>query len=532
MKRSLRSILLLAAILLTIPTGLAQAQTGPSILQHYAAEQTAVLILSAELQPDELTCTVSNRTAEILAAGALSDDAVLVKTTVLVDASASMPSAVRNGVLVTLSKLIESKPSNEEFRIITFSETLNTLQDFSVDRYDLAGAVEKITFTGKQSMIYDAVYNTIPPISLMEQRPTFYRTIVVTDGVDDTASGITKEELFIRLQNEPYPVDVIAVSKDETAENKELAAIVRMSGGRYFPLISGTDTTALAQSLGTMGYFYVAAKVPTALLDGTTRQVDISDGATQVSADVKFPTFNLTGRTAPPHASEEPPASASVAPEFTESAGVTLAPRPSSAETDTSKPPSRVFGVFGPIVLISTVLLLLVGAAVIITAVRARGKKRTATALPETIGPIEPVGRSNAMQTEFVNETIAAASQYIIKLSAPSEPNKSWVLPIANGLFIGRAEHCAIRLEDASVSREQCKLVAHGSGVAVVHMGSTNKTVLNGGAVMGSSFITAGDMLKFGRAILRVDYIQTLGAPPPRPEELRIQGSGKTESIF
>jgi len=76
---------------------------------------------------------------------------------------------------------------------------------------------------------------TTPP------KPYFYRTVVTTDWVDDTVSGITKEELLIRLQNERYPIDVVAVSGNEMGENKELAAIVRMSGGRYNVLNPNTD---------------------------------------------------------------------------------------------------------------------------------------------------------------------------------------------------------------------------------------------------------------------------------------------------
>ena len=63
--------------------------------------------------------------------------------------------------------------------------------------------------------------------------PCYYRTIVITDGIDDTAGGVTKEELYLRLRDDTYPIDVVAVSKTKQGEpEKELAALTRMSRGR------------------------------------------------------------------------------------------------------------------------------------------------------------------------------------------------------------------------------------------------------------------------------------------------------------
>ena len=125
---------------------------------------------------------------------------------------------MREKIMALIELLIAGISKNEQYRLVAFGEQLSVLQDFTSDRYDLAVAAEKMEFTGMQSKIYDAVYNTIPKIQPIDGNPCYYRTILITDGIDDTASGITKEELYLRLQAEHYPVDVIAVSAAKQAE--------------------------------------------------------------------------------------------------------------------------------------------------------------------------------------------------------------------------------------------------------------------------------------------------------------------------
>ena len=253
MKKLVFKLVLIVAILSIMPIGIVRADSEAKILQVYISEQTLTVFIDNGLLSDALKCSISNQNAEITATGSLSDENTLMKMTVVLDVSTSMPTAIRDGVIATLKKMVEQKVANEEFKLVVFGDEIKTLHDFSSDRYDLASVIEKIKFDGNQSKIYDAIYNTIPRIVSSDNKPTFYRTIVITDGVDNTVSGITKEELFLKLQNEHYPVDVVTVSSKEMAEDKELSAIVRMSGGKYYSLNPNTDISVLVQNLSMNG---------------------------------------------------------------------------------------------------------------------------------------------------------------------------------------------------------------------------------------------------------------------------------------
>jgi hypothetical protein len=473
---------------------------------------------------------VSNQAAEVTDSGSVSDKEIIVRSTVLVDISTSMPSATRANVKAYINSLIEHVAKNEQFKIVTFGEQLTVLQDFTSDRYDLANAAAKLEFNGQQSKIYDAIFNTIPQMAPLDGEPCYYRTIVVTDGIDDTAAGVTKEELYLKLQADTYPIDVTAVSKTKQAEpEKELSALTRMSGGRYVNLYPEADAAGLSSNMAVDGIFWLRAEIPPALLDGSTRQVNITDGSNSLQFDIKVPVFDV-------------PATSSPVPTEQQTAEATSAPAPTVEPTPIT-PPAKVepesdnsimslFGDYTLVVFIGAAALLIILIAVIIAVAitRVKRKKRDNT----RYGGDSSASSANEIhseKTEYIGDENVAGAQFTIKLSNPNNPSRSWTLPVSGELIIGRAEHAVIRIDDKSVSREQCKIVAQGAGLAIVHLSQTNKTSLNGVAVTGSSPIQSGDTLKFGRELLRIEYIQSLGAPPPREPE-RTPSSGKTESIF
>lgn len=492
-------------LLLSVLSGTAHAISDGDILEVYCEEQTITAFLGAGLDTAQLSCMVSNQEATVTAAGTLSDGNALIKTTILLDISTSMPSALRETILDAVERLIEYKPDHEAYQLVLFGDEISVLQDFSYDRYDLSEAAEGITFDGQASRVYDAVYNTIPPLASESGAPVFYRTIVITDGVDDTATGITKEELYLALQDQRYPVDVIAVGA--TGENRDLSAIARISGGSYQPLGDGTDTAALAQSLSVGTYAYFTAEVPESLLDGSTRQVDVSDGANSVSIDVKFPVFGTPAADTPASPEGEPPADAE------------------PPEPDPSPSLLERYGVYllcggGAIVLLVIILLI---------ASSARRKKKKQTPPPPPADLVPP--RTAAAATEFFRDDGSDGTQYTIQLSDISRPDRIWTLPVRGEVLIGRAEHCPVRLDDRSVSREHCKITPSESGLTLIHLSTTNQTALNGTRVTDAAPLQSGDTLKIGREQLHVDYIQALGAPVRQAQPQAADGK-KTESIF
>lgn len=73
-----------------------------------------------------------------------------------------------------------------------------------------------------------------------------------------------------------------------------------------------------------------------------------------------------------------------------------------------------------------------------------------------------------------------------------------------NDVMIGRrADKVHVWIDDASVSREHCRISFHGKKAVVTDLGSLNRTFVNDQQVLQSADLSHGDMLRVGNVRLR-----------------------------
>lgn len=525
-------IFLLCAILIGLLVCCVSATAEMSCVQAYVDEGLLVVTTTTPWDDQGLTCSISSQSADVLATGTFGDEDTTVKTTVLVDISTSIPSAMRADLVEMLQALVAEKPTNEEMCLVTVGESLTVLQDFTADRYDLSKALESIQFNGTQSKIYDGIYNTMPPISTQDGQPVFYRTIVVTDGLDDTNSGITKEELYLTLQSQQYPIDVVAVTVQEEEENKELAALVRISNGRYTALWADADWSVIIADLSVADYGYGVMEIPSSLLDGVVRQVDLSDGASQASVDIKFPVYATEEEIAP---AEEIPVAETVETEAEETPDVE-AEKPEEEKED-----DEITSTPEPTWLETNLILVLCGAGglvvvvlVVVLIVSLKKKQKKALQQQRQAEAPDLVHFEHTVVTNEVvsNDAVHEPCQFTIQLSQPNHPERKWTLPVSHPLRIGRGGHCDVQIDENTVSREQCQIMVCQGNLALFHVSTSNKTRCNGVVVEESCWLQSGDMLKFGHASLQVNYIQRLDDAGTDFQQPTLGDCETTEYVF
>jgi len=175
--------------------------------------------------------------------------------------------------------------------------------------------------------------------------------------------------------------------------------------------------------------------------------------------------------------------------------------------------------------MVNAALLVIVMAVIIALLISAKRKKST----PSSSLAIQD---NHAPMTEYYICESSEIPPIEIKITSTKDIEKTWTLPVIDNVLIGRADNSDICLNDITVSREQCKIAVVEGELAIVHTGTTNKTILNGNNVTKAVAINTGDTIKIGRETLQIDYIkipvQTLQETPPHPT---VSGNS-TASIF
>lgn len=506
------------------------AEENETLAQVYAWEQNMDVYLTGNLESDHLSCKISNQSAEIMDSGLLTDKNVAIRTTILVDISKSMPSAVRKKIKLYLETLIRDIGENEQYKLVTFSGDVKTLQDFTVDRYDLSEAVEQIKFNGKESKLFDAIYNTIPKLQpLEEQTPCYYRTLLITDGIDNTASGVTKEELYLKLQADTYPIDIVAVSEEaQKREEKELSALARISGGKYINLHTESELSETVQKTLVGNVFWLRVLIPGTLLDGSIRQIDISDGIISIPFDVKIPVFDVLveeGTPTPEEKKEEEiitpiEPSPEPSPTVIESPSETVEPSdsfvPSQAASlggedvdGSNKGSGEALDLKYILLLVCLVLCVLI---IVILLISKRKKSKTENGEHDGEQKDNP---STEILPNSGDMEKTTGNRMFVRLRNMENPDQIWNLPLSSTIIIGRDEDSQVHLEVNSVSHKQCKLYSVDGAVMAENLSKTNITKLNGSYLDTPCQIKEQDQLKCGRVTIMVDsiyYVNTGGS--------------------
>lgn len=496
-----RFTVLLFTILLSITLAVTAYADDQAVLsQVYSYEQYMDVFISGNMNADNLSVKVANRNAEVLDGGLLADIGGIVHTTVLVDISTSIPTEIREPIKEYIGYIIENISKNEEMRIVTFGEKTTILHDFTNDRYDLSVATSDIIFDNRQSMIYDAVYNTIPELTAIDDKPCYYRTIVITDGVDVTNTGITKEELLLKLQNDAYSINVIEASKAKaTNENKDLASLARVSGGVYGNLYPESNYSELATVFSTENIFWLRILLSAELLDGSTRQINISDGVSSIQFDSKLPVFSVPEQ-------EVTTVTEVTEPVTTESTSAVTEP----AEPDTEN--KRSLSDYKTVIIIASAVLAAILLAVIISAIAVKSKRKKSVKEVDSVtrgssSEIEYIGMNGA-ETEFLSEeqlkSITGCT--CISLRNMSNITQIWDFPLNKELVIGRDSSCLICISEPSVSRRQAIIKPD---LTIENLSRSNGTMLNGELLTNPVKLKNSDIVKCGRISLSVEKIYT-----------------------
>ena len=485
-------LLALSAAAAFAPAPRSHAESSVTLSQACAWEQNIDIFITGYLEPQSLNCRISGHAARISDYGYIADSEVAVRTTILIDASALAPKTVRENVLTLVSTLIDRIGKNEKLKIVASGDATDVLSGFSADKNALAAAIGGLAPEAPEasdSGIYDALYGEIPTIRPIGDTPCYHRAILVSGGINDTASNITRGELYNRLQGGQYPIAAVAASPAALSEpDKDISALARLSGGKYYELNAQTAIEDLSSYLSADGLFWMRAAVPVDLLDGTVRQVEVSDGAKTLIFDIKAPVFG-PGELQTPQSDDG-------------TGGGAAAQTPSASPQPAGSPLRSIA--------IAVAIGAGVGAAIAITAVAAKPFLR------ERIGrlPFQWPGKEESGPPPDAKKEAPAPPAdpcSFIRLRDIGNVGQIWEIEAADSVLVGRDASCQVRIDENSVARRQCRIRFENAAI-LENLSNTNATRLNGEILHAPEEIRVGDLVKCGRVALAVDDLIIYGA--------------------
>ncbi len=557
MKKRTKFVAGLACLLSFLVTGVsAMATNETAVVEHVTAgQEIALYVKGAPESWDEITCQVGTNAATVESTQKVSGTAESVRTLVLWDNSLSVMKKYGEDIKSILIDVVANRAPNEKFAIATIDEAVTLVADYTDDYTVLKQTIEAIEGENKDAYIIENVYEAVLSLNAVGDCG-YKRIILISDGMDATEIGYSKEELNTLLSQTPYPIYTIGVlSKDRQQELQDMFALSRTTYADYFYLNEIEDAMEVVRGFSTdYGLLQVKISVPAELRDGSTQnsQLTIAGGSDSYVATslVTLPFAESEGGETVPEETAG-----------TTEPAVTEEEPSDDRETSAGAEEPSIAGIPFKWILIGGGALLVVIVIVVIPVVSGKKKKKSASGndyarldqqirnersgsapQPQAAHPIRPVQArpapaqpvqparvqpvqvppvQTAQKTQMINtgsapqagrETNflfsgAAAPAHRVVLTNVQDAVKSYQCGMADKIVIGRdPAGCSLVLEDSAVSGRHCEIGLSGTTFYVKDLGSSNGTFINGCRINPNVMteIRTGCTMKLGRIDYRV----------------------------
>lgn len=494
-------ILIACSLTLLVPQSLHAEENSMKVMETVSDDTTAKLyVRGAESDQASAALQYQIGTTEVSEVNGMNiaDDPDPMRTIIMLDNSLSIPEEERNKISEIICRIVDGHAEGELFRIATYGGSIDYLSDqYSNDYTALKNMVGSVQYSKQSTYLTDVLYDEISKLN-EEQYQGYTRFLIISDGVDENKTGISRDELEDQLRETTYPVYSIGVSSNENESLlKNMFALSRKTNADYLLLNDAEEEDAVKMLGQDNALLVVSAVIPDKCKNGETVNTQITIGDKKVSAMVQMP-FGITKEN-----SEEAVTKNVVGgseednhPDTTEKA---------SEDLETNK---AVF------LLVPIVILVI---AVTLTLRKRKEKKqgknnddKDNTAQTEINGgETELVGDNDqdhsGIRPLFPEQNSRTA--YRMTLTDRKNAAKTFQCGMDHSVSIGRNTGNNIVIDyDRSVSGKHCMISNNNGRFFVRDLGSSNKTLVNGKAVTAQTEIVSGDILKLGRVELSVRF--------------------------
>lgn len=426
----------------------------------------------------------------------------------IVDISGSMDKERIEAAKEIISLFIAQKKDGDNCCVVTMGDEI-TESGFLEDTEALYAFIDTIEVTRQDTDLYKSIKEQLNVLQTDKSVHDKRCLVILSDGADDQADGITKEEAETQVKDAHIPIFTIALLpgnyKDSDLESaKILGSFARYSAGgeHYAPLLDGLEnkdvyerieniienslviTADLAEIVADDGNIYLGVQLSDGMVSGKDgMQIpagDILDAVEQAqSVQVNV---NINKNNTMPEVTE---ASEEVQEMIT---------------TDVEEIQENSMSGF--VVILAIVVVIVLSVAAVIVLVLRRSKKDEAIVEENLCSTGD--GRTEGISREVESVPTGSGVRITLFRVGPGV-EESYALVINGRKSIGRKSHCDLCFEgDTALSGVHCFLFCVNNRIYVQDNNSTNGTFINGVPITGEYCVEDGDVMLIGSAEYRI----------------------------
>ena len=283
-----------------------------SLVNVYAIARDAKGEYVAGLTGDEFRVTENDRPQHI---DRFSDEWKPLRVAIVLDTSLSMKGEKLDAAREAALAFLETLRPEDQGMVVTFSDSVQVLQELTGNRATLGAAIEQVRASGGTAL-YDAVWKAA---DLLEPHDGRRVLVLLSDGRDEASSGLepgslhTQEEALDRALRSETMIFAIGFGKNLASEmdffrRRSLEAILRemaeASGGRaLFTSRSGKLRRSFQEVADDLRHQYSLAYTSNdPRKDGSWREIRVATTRPMVQVVARKGYFAPRDRAAPPTA--------------------------------------------------------------------------------------------------------------------------------------------------------------------------------------------------------------------------------------
>ena len=158
----------------------------------------------------------------------------------LIDISKSLSASQFTSIKKAVSIWVDAMTEKDSASIMSFGTNVKVLQDFTSNKQILNSVINGLALTDMDTQLHLGLVRAIEAGRRKDADLPFRKAIIVlSDGHDDFAGGLTKEEVLLQMKDDPIPVYAIGFYRPPKTSKKEsylkiMGQFARTSGGNYF----------------------------------------------------------------------------------------------------------------------------------------------------------------------------------------------------------------------------------------------------------------------------------------------------------